>query len=93
MDINKLSEERILMVQEAEKERDTLTCIHKEIKKRKDYIRSLHLLEESRYDNTQARKQYSGLLHLLKKYQIDMEDVSEHFRQMTRSVQDASRGL
>lgn len=44
MDINKLSEERILMVQEAEKERDTLTCIHKEIKKRKDYIRSLHLL-------------------------------------------------
>lgn len=72
MDINKLSEERILMVQEAEKERDTLTCIHKEIKKRKDYIRSLHLLEESRYDNTQARKQYSGLLHLLKKYQIDM---------------------
>ncbi len=93
MDINKLSEERILMVQEAEKERDTLTCIHKEIKKRKDYIRSLHLLEESRYDNTQARKQYSGLLHLLKKYQIDMEDVSEHFRQMTRAVQDASRGL
>lgn len=93
MDINKLNEERDLIARNAEKEKEALACINKEIKKRKDYIRSLHLLEESRYDNAQARKQYSGLLHLLKKYQIDMDTVPEHFRQMTRSVQDASRGL
>ena len=93
MDINKLSEERILMAQEAEKEKETLACNNKEIKKRKDYIRSLHLLEESRYDNAQARKQYSGLLHILKKYQVALEDTPEPFRQMTRTVQDASRGL
>lgn len=93
MDINKLCEERSLLTKEAEKERDTLAGINKEIKKRKDYIRSLHLLEENRYDNAQAQKQYNGLLHLLKKYQIEMEDLPESFRQMTRAVQDASRGL
>lgn len=93
MDINKLNEERLLMVKEAEREKDTLAGIQKEIKKRKDHIRSLHLLEENRYDNTQARKQYSSLLHLLKKYRIDMDAVTEPFRQMTRAVQDASRGL
>ena len=93
MDINKLSEERILMAQEAEKEKETLACINKEIKKRKDYIRSLHLLEESRYDNSQARKQYSGLLRILKKYQVDLEQTSERFQQMTRAIQDSSRGL
>ena len=87
MDINKLSEERILMAQEAEKEKETLACINKEIKKRKDYIRSLHLLEESRYDNSQARKQYSGLLRILKKYQVDLEQTSERFQQMTRAIQ------
>ena len=65
MDINKLCEERVLLAGEAEKEKETLACINKEIKKRKDYIRSLHLLEENRYDNAQARKQYAGLLHLL----------------------------
>ena len=91
MDINKLSEERDLIAGEAEKEKETLACINKEIKKRKDYIRSLHLLEESRYDNAQARKQYSGLLHILKKYQVALEDTPEPFRQMTRTVQDASR--
>ena len=64
MDINRLSEERFLLAGEAEKEKETLAGIIREIKKRKDYIRGLHLLEESRYDNAQARKQYSGLLHL-----------------------------
>ena len=93
MDINKLCEERSLLTKEAEKERDTLAGINKEIKKRKEYIRSLHLLEENRYDNAQAQKQYNGLLHLLKKYQIEMEDLPESFRQMTRAVQDAGRGL
>lgn len=93
MDINKLSEERLLMVQQTEKEKETLSDIQKEIKKRKDYIQSLHLLEESRYDNNQARKQYNGLLRILKKYKIDLEQTSKEFQQMTRAVQDASRGL
>ena len=76
MDINKLSEERTLMVQQAEKEKESLADIQKEIKKRKDYIHSLHLLEESKYDNNQARTQYSGLLRILKKYKIDLEQTS-----------------
>lgn len=93
MDINKLNEERQKLAREAEEERENLAGIQKEIKKRKDHIRSLHLLEESRYDNNQARKQYSGLLHLLKKYHVDLEAAPDRFRQMTRAVQDASRGL
>ncbi len=93
MDINKLCEERVLLAGEAEKEKETLACINKEIKKRKDYIRSLHLLEENRYDNAQARKQYAGLLHLLKKFEVDVENLPESFQKQTRSVQDASRGL
>lgn len=93
MDINKLSKERFLVAREAEKEKETLACINREIKKRKEYIRSLHLLEENRYDNEQARKQYNGLLHLLKKYQVDMDSVSEEFRNQTRAVRDAGRGL
>lgn len=93
MDINKLCEERVLLAGEAEKEKETLACINKEIKKRKDYIRSLHLLEESRYDNTQAQKQYNSLIQLLKKYQVDMEQVPEEFLRQTRSIRDASRGL
>ena len=35
MDINKLCEERVLLAGEAEKEKETLACINKEIKKRK----------------------------------------------------------
>ena len=93
MDINKLCEERVLLAGEAEKEKETLACINKEIKKRKDYIRSLRLLEENRYDNAQARKQYTGLMHLLKKYEIDMDNLPEAFQKQTRSIQDASRGL
>lgn len=93
MDINKLSEERALIAKEAQKEKDTLACIHKEIKKRKEFIRSLHLLEENRYDNTQARKQYGSLMHILKKYQVDMASAPESFQQMSRAVQDANRGL
>lgn len=93
MDINKLCEERILLAREAEKEKEFLTCINKEIKKRKDYIRALHLLEENRYDNTQARKQYTGLMHVIKKYELDMECLPEAFQKQTRAVQDASRGL
>lgn len=93
MDINKLSEERFLLAGEAEKERETLAGINQEIKKRKDYIRSLHLLEENKYDNAQARKQYSGLLHLIKKYAVDVDGLPEEFRKKTRAVQDSSRGL
>ncbi len=93
MDISKLCEERDLLAKEAEKEKETLANINKEIKKRKDYIRSLHLLEENRYDNAQARKQYTGLIHLLKKYKVDVDNLPEAFQKQTRSVQDASRGL
>lgn len=93
MDINKLCEERVLLAGEAEKEKETLAGINKEIRKRKDYIRSLRLLEENRYDNAQAQKQYAGLLHLLKKYEIRTESLPETFQKQTRSVQDASRGL
>lgn len=93
MDINRLSEERFLLAGEAEKEKETLAGIIREIKKRKDYIRGLHLLEESRYDNAQARKQYSGLLHLLKKYEVDVDGLPEEFRRSTRAIQDSNRGL
>lgn len=91
--MDKLNEERADLVKMVEKEKSNLASIHREIKKRKDYIRSLHLLEENRYDNIQAQKQYSGLLHILKKYQVDMEQVPEEFRQQTQSIRDASRGL
>lgn len=91
--MDKLSEERADLVKKVEREKKNLSSINREIKKRKDYIRSLHLLEEHRYDNASAPKQYSGLLHLLKKYQVDMEQVSEEFRRQTRSIRDASRGL
>lgn len=91
--MDKLNEERADLVKKVEKEKSHLASIHREIKKRKDYIRSLHLLEENRYDNIQAQKQYNGLLHILKKYQVDMEQVPEEFRRQTQSIRDASRGL
>lgn len=93
MDISKLSEEKAGLIREIGKEKDALEKTRKELKKRKDYIQSLHLLEEDKYDNEQARTQYNGILHLLKKYHINVEETSEEFQQMTRYVRDANRGL
>ncbi len=91
--MDKLNEERADLIRQIEAEKSSLAHINREVKKRKDYIRSLHLLEESRYDNTQAQKQYNSLMQLLKKYQVDMEQVPEEFLRQTRSIRDASRGL
>ena len=90
---NKLNEERTRLSRQIDKEKEAAAQINREMKKRKDYIRSLHLLEESRYDNDQARTQYSSLLHLLKKYHVDVKVCSEEFRRMTKELQDASLGL
>ena len=90
---NRLNEEKDMLLRQIAKEKEALSRINKEIKKRKDHIRSLHLLEQNRYDTEHARQQYNTLLHLLKKYHVNVDTATEEFKKATRSIHDANQGL